>query len=46
VIENMFCEGHNLQVLCKDCHGSKTKEENAGRKESLTKGISQTMDQR
>jgi hypothetical protein len=24
VIENMFCEGHNLQVLCKDCHNVKT----------------------
>lgn len=26
-INNLFCEKHNLQVLCKECHGSKTKEE-------------------
>ena len=27
VIDNMFCERSNLQVLCKDCHKLKTKEE-------------------
>lgn len=27
VIKNMFCEEHNLQVLCKDCHTIKTKQE-------------------
>jgi 5-methylcytosine-specific restriction endonuclease McrA len=26
-IERMFCEKSNLQVLCKDCHSIKTKEE-------------------
>lgn len=26
-IERMFCEGKNLQVLCKDCHLVKTKKE-------------------
>lgn len=25
VIENMFCEEDNLQVLCLDCHSAKTK---------------------
>ena len=27
VIKNMFCEEDGLQVLCKDCHDKKTKEE-------------------
>lgn len=27
-IEGLFCEKDNLQVLCKDCHKEKTKEEN------------------
>tara|TARA_Y100000310_G_scaffold345202_1_gene462631 strand:- start:2034 stop:2393 length:360 start_codon:yes stop_codon:yes gene_type:complete len=27
VISRMFCEENNLQLLCKDCHDSKTKEE-------------------
>ena len=26
-IEGLFCEGHNLQVLCIPCHKKKTKEE-------------------
>ncbi len=26
-IERMFCEADNLQVLCKDCHDRKTKDE-------------------
>lgn len=26
-IKRMFCEADNLQVLCKECHGSKTKSE-------------------
>lgn len=29
VVEKMFCEQDNLQVLCKDCHDRKTKEERA-----------------
>lgn len=32
VIENLFCEKEGLQVLCKECHAVKTKEENALRK--------------
>lgn len=27
VIKKMFCEKDNLQVLCKSCHGKKTKQE-------------------
>jgi len=27
VIDNMFCERDNLQVLCKDCHKTKTQQE-------------------
>ena len=27
LIERMFCEGDNLQVLCGDCHTTKTNEE-------------------
>lgn len=26
-INGLFCEGHNLQALCKECHKIKTKEE-------------------
>jgi len=28
-IKRMFCEAEGLQVLCKDCHGRKTKDERA-----------------
>lgn len=27
VIENLFCEVYNLQLLCKECHDAKTKDE-------------------
>ena len=30
-IERMFCESSNLQLLCKECHDSKSKEETAER---------------
>jgi len=26
-VQNLFCEEDNLQVLCKECHDTKTKEE-------------------
>ena len=26
-VRNLFCEADNLQVLCKECHNKKTKEE-------------------
>jgi 5-methylcytosine-specific restriction endonuclease McrA len=26
-VENLFCESHNLQVLCSTCHNSKTQQE-------------------
>jgi 5-methylcytosine-specific restriction endonuclease McrA len=29
VINNLFCERENLQVLCRDCHSEKTKKEKA-----------------
>ena len=29
VIENLFCETNNLQLLCKECHDAKTKHERA-----------------
>ena len=29
VIENLFCETDNLQLLCKACHDAKTKDERA-----------------
>lgn len=29
LIERLFCEKENLQVLCKDCHDIKTQEEKA-----------------
>lgn len=32
VITRMFCDVEGLQVLCKECHKIKTKEENAQRK--------------
>ena len=32
VIRRMFCDAVGLQVLCKECHKIKTKEENAQRK--------------
>ena len=32
VIARMFCPAEGLQVLCKECHKVKTKEENAQRK--------------
>jgi len=32
VIERMFCEVENLQVLCNSCHTKKTKEEKDARK--------------
>lgn len=36
VIEAMWCEIDNLKPVCKDCHKSKTKEENKARR--LNKG--------
>lgn len=32
LIENLFCERDKLQVLCKDCHKIKSKQENIERK--------------
>lgn len=32
VIENVLCEIEGLQVLCKECHSKKSKEENAERR--------------
>lgn len=34
VVQRMFCEKENLQVLCLDCHKKKTAEEKQKRKES------------
>lgn len=31
-IEKLFCEAENLQVLCKQCHKNKTKEERENQK--------------
>ena len=31
-IDRMFCEGDNLQLLCKNCHDDKSKEEAGQRK--------------
>lgn len=31
-VETLFCESDNLQVLCKECHAKKTKEEKANGK--------------
>lgn len=37
-VERLFCEADNLQVLCKGCHGIKTKEErDVKRKQTATK---------
>ena len=36
-VEHMFCESDNLQVLCKGCHGLKTKMEREQSK--LSKGV-------
>ena len=37
VVEGMYCDSNNLQVLCKDCHNIKTKKEkeDAKRRRSL-----------
>jgi hypothetical protein len=32
VIERMFCEADGLQVLCRECHQAKTKDERQARK--------------
>src|SRR5271166_4317831 len=32
-VERLFCDASNLKVLCKGCHGKKTKKENAERAE-------------
>jgi 5-methylcytosine-specific restriction endonuclease McrA len=32
VIKRMYCSSEGLQVLCKECHKIKTKEENSQRK--------------
>jgi len=34
IIAGMFCESDNLQVLCKDCHDRKTKDERAAAREA------------
>jgi hypothetical protein len=34
IIERIFCDRTNLQVLCKGCHSIKSKEENAARKKA------------
>lgn len=34
VIERLFCEQENLQVLCTPCHKKKSKEENKERKKN------------
>lgn len=34
VVQRMFCEKENLQVLCLDCHAAKTAAEKQQRKES------------
>jgi len=33
-VERMFCEVEALQLLCKDCHDKKTKDERAALKEA------------
>jgi 5-methylcytosine-specific restriction endonuclease McrA len=33
LVKRIFCNPRNLQVLCKECHKTKTKEENRKRKE-------------
>lgn len=37
VIKRMFCEEDGLQVLCKECHDKKTKEERAKRNDTKDK---------
>jgi 5-methylcytosine-specific restriction endonuclease McrA len=37
VIERMFCEADNLQLLCKTCHDEKTKQERATAAEARKK---------
>lgn len=37
VIARMFCSADGLQVLCKTCHGIKSKQENAERRENKKK---------
>ena len=32
VISNLFCEAENLQLLCKECHDKKTKDERDARR--------------
>ena len=39
VIENLFCEVDNLQLLCKDCHDQKSKDERAEARELKSKNI-------
>lgn len=34
-VERLFCEVHNLQVLCKNCHNTKSKDEIKNRKGKL-----------
>lgn len=34
VIDRMFCDSNNLQVLCKSCHKMKTAEEREAKKQS------------
>ena len=36
IIERMFCEAEALQVLCRECHTAKTKDERDGAKNSKT----------
>jgi 5-methylcytosine-specific restriction endonuclease McrA len=31
LVESMFCDSDNIQILCKECHDDKTKEENERR---------------
>ena len=38
VVNNMFCEKENLQVLCKDCHALKTASERKQSKEKKSNG--------
>lgn len=36
-IERLFCPVENLQILCENCHETKTKKENAKRRKTLPK---------
>ena len=38
-IDRMFCEVHNLQVLCKKCHTKKTKLERGASKQAPAKRV-------